>query len=82
MTDRLKNYLDPNNDITTEVVDGGTDAECTYKGSSVSYEDMIDIYEERATNLGKGKPHTTKKYFGGWGEGTLKKAWQNKQEAK
>jgi len=81
MTDRLKNYLDPNNDITTDVVDGGTDAECTYKGSSVSYEDMIDIYEERATNLGKGKPHTTKKYFGGWGEGTLKKAWQNKQEA-
>ncbi len=82
MTDRLKKYLDPNNDITTDVVDGGTDAECTYKGSSVSYEDMIDIYEERATNLGKGKPHTTKKYFGGWGEGTLKKAWQNKQEAK
>lgn len=82
MTDRLKKYLDPNNDITTDVVDGGTDAECTYKGSSVSYEDMIDIYEERATNLGNGKPHTTKKYFGGWGEGTLKKAWQNKQEAK
>lgn len=79
MTDRLKKYLDPKNEITTEVVDDGTDAECTYKGQSVSYEDVIDIYEERATNLGKGKPRTTKKYFGGWGEGTLNKAWQNKE---
>ena len=46
MTDRLKKYLDPKNEITTEVVDDGTDAECTYKGQSVSYEDVSDIYEE------------------------------------
>ena len=79
MTDRLKEYLDPNNDLTTKVVDDGADAECTYKGKSVSYDDVIDIYEERATNLGKGKPRTTKKYFGGFGEGTLNKAWKTKE---
>lgn len=78
-SDRLKKYLDPNNDITTKVVDGGADAECTYKGRSIGYDDVIDIYEERATNLGKGKSHTTKKYFGGFGEGTLNKAWKNKE---
>ena len=61
------------------MVDDGTDAECTYKGRSIGYDDVIDIYEERANNLGKGKPHTTKKYFGGWGEGTLNKAWKNKE---
>ena len=46
MTDRLINYLDPKNEITTEVVDDGTDAECTYKGQSVSYEDVIDFVIE------------------------------------
>ena len=77
MSNKLQEYLDPNNDITTEVVDGGADVECTYKGDKVRYNDVIDIYEERAINLGKGKPRTTKKYFGGWGEGTLKKAWKH-----
>ena len=79
MSNRLKEHLDPNNDITTEVVDGGADAECTYKGKSISYDDVLDIYEEISTNLGKGKPRSTKKYFGGWGEGTLNKAWKNKE---
>ena len=78
-SDRLKKYLAPNNDITTKVVDVGADAECTYKGRSIGYDDVIDIYEERATNLGKGKPRTTKKYFGGGGEGSLRKAWKHKE---
>ena len=77
--DKLKEHLDPNNDITTKVVDGGADIECAYKGDKIRYNDMIDIYEERATNLGIGKARTTKKYFGGFGEGTLRKAWKNKE---
>tara|TARA_B100000902_G_scaffold65764_1_gene72275 strand:+ start:79 stop:312 length:234 start_codon:yes stop_codon:yes gene_type:complete len=75
---KLKDHLDPNNDISTKIVDDGADIECTYKGDKVRYNDMLDIYEERATNLGKGKPRNTKKYFGGWGEGTLNKARHKK----
>ena len=75
---KLKDHLDPNNDISTKIVDDGADIECTYKGDKVRYNDMLDIYEERATNLGKGKPRNTKKYFGGWGEGTLNKARNKK----
>ena len=75
---KLKDHLDPNNDISTKIVDDGADIECTYKGDKVRYNDMLDIYEERATNPGKGKPRNTKKYFGGWGEGTLNKARHKK----
>jgi len=46
-TDLLKNKLDPDNDLRHKKVDNGKDIECSYKGSSVSYDDYLDIHEER-----------------------------------
>lgn len=72
MANILKEKLDPNNDLQDRKVDGGNDIECSYKGKDVSYDDYIDIYEERGERIQKGKKPNSIGLFSGWGTGTLK----------
>ena len=72
----FKKALDPNNDLKHKEVDGGKDIECTYKGSKVSYNDYLDIHEERGENIQKGKKPNSIGMFSGFGEGTLKKPYE------
>ena len=76
-TDLLKKALDPDNDLTHRKVDGGDNIECEYKGSKVSYNDYLDIHEERGERLQKGKSLKPIRLFGGIGEGTLKKSYED-----
>jgi len=76
-TDLLKKALDPDNDLTHQKVDGGDDIECKYKGGKVSYDDYLDIHEERGERLQKGKSLKPIRLFGGIGEGTLKKSYED-----
>ena len=76
-TDIFKKALDPNNDLTHQKVDGGNDIECEYKGGKVSYDDYLGIHEERGERLQKGKSLKPIRLFGGFGEGTLKKSYEN-----
>ena len=73
MANLLKEKLDPDNDLQDRKVDGGKDIECSYKGKDVSYDDYIDIYEERGERIQKGKKPNSIGIFSGWGTGTLKK---------
>ena len=69
--------LDPNNDLThTPQPDG--DVKVTHRGKEIKYMDYIDIMEERATRKGEGKKavKSSMGLFGGWGKGTLKKAYE------
>jgi hypothetical protein len=72
----LKEKLDPDNDLQDKKVDGGKDIECSYKGKDVSYDDYIDIYEERGERIQKGKKPNSIGIFSGWGSGTLKKPYE------
>jgi len=72
----LKEKLDPDNDLQDKKVDGGKDIECSYKGKDVSYDDYIDIYEERGERVQKGKKPNSIGIFSGWGTGTLKKPYE------
>ena len=76
MANLLKEKLDPNNDLQDRKVDGGKDIECSYKGKNVSYDDYIDIYEERGERVQKGKKPNSIGIFSGWGTGTLKKPYE------
>lgn len=76
MANLLKEKLDPNNDLQDKKVDGGKDIECSYKGKNVSYDDYIDIYEERGERVQKGKKPNSIGIFSGWGTGTLKKPYE------
>ena len=76
MANLLKEKLDPNNDLQDRKVDGGKDIECSYKGKNVSYDDYIDIYEERGERIQKGKKPNSIGIFSGWGTGTLKKPYE------
>ena len=76
-TDIFKKALDPNNDLRHKKVDGGEDIECTYKGSSVSYDDYLDIHEERGERVQKGKKPGSVGVFSGFGPGTLKKPYDD-----
>lgn len=75
-TDIFKKALDPNNDLDHKKVDGGKDIECTYKGKKVSYDDYMDIHEERGENIQNGKKPNRIGVFSGFGEGTLKKSYE------
>tara|TARA_Y100000310_G_scaffold329787_1_gene400281 strand:- start:45 stop:281 length:237 start_codon:yes stop_codon:yes gene_type:complete len=75
--DLLKNKLDPDNDLTHKKVDKGQDIECKYKGSKVSYDDYLDIHEERGERVQKGKPPGSIGVFSGFGEGTMKKPYDD-----
>ena len=76
MANILKDKLDPNNDLQDRKVDGGKDIECTYKGKDVTYDDYLDIYEERGERVQKGKKPNSIGTFSGWGTGTLKKPYE------
>ncbi len=76
MANLLKEKLDTNNDLQDKKVDGGKDIECSYKGKNVSYDDYIDIYEERGERVQKGKKPNSIGIFSGWGTGTLKKPYE------
>ena len=76
MANLLKEKLDPNNDLQDRKVDGGKDIKCTYKGKKVTYDDYIDIYEERGERVQKGKRPNSIGIFSGWGNGTLKKPYE------
>mgnify|MGYP001328955066 CR=1 FL=1 len=76
-TDIFKKKLDPNNDLRHEKIDGGQDIECSYKGSKVSYDDYLNIHEERGERVQKGKPLKRIRVFGGFGPGTLKKSYED-----
>mgnify|MGYP003154266308 FL=1 len=76
MANLLKEKLDPNNDLQDRKVDGGKDIECSYKGKDVTYDDYIDIYEERGERIQKGKKPNSIGIFSGWGTGTLKKPYE------
>ena len=72
-TDILKKALDPNNDLRHKKVDGGEDIECTYKGSSVTYDEYLDIHEERGERVQNGKKPDSIGVFSGFCPWTLKK---------
>ena len=70
--------LDPNNDLTHTTQPDG-DVKVTHKGEKIKYMDYIDIMEERATRKGEGKSAVKSDMglFGGFGKGTLKKAYEH-----
>ena len=69
--------LDPNNDLTHTTLPDG-DVKVTDKGEQIRYMDYIDVMEERATRKGEGKSPVKSEMglFGGFGKGTLKKAYE------
>ena len=74
-TDIFKEKLDPDNDLTHKTVNRGADIECTYKGKKVSYDDYLDIHEERGERVQKGKPPGSVGVFSGFGPGTMKRSY-------
>ena len=76
-TDILKKAHDPNNDLRHKKVNRGEDIECTYMGSSVTYDDYLDIHEERGERVQKGKKPDSIGVFSGFGPGTLKKPYDD-----
>ena len=76
VTDIFKKALDPDNDLKHTEVNGGEDIDCTYKDKKVSYDDYIDIHEERGERIGKGKKPESIGAFSGFGPGTMKKSYE------
>ena len=77
VTDLFKKTLDPNNDLTHKKVDKGEDIVCKYKGSKVSYDDYLDIHEERGERVQKGKAPNKVGVFSGFGPGTMRKSYDD-----
>ena len=75
-TDIFKKALDPDNDLKHVKVDNGEDIDCTYKDKKVSYDDYLDIHEERSERIGKGKKPGSIGVFSGFGPGTMKKSYE------
>ena len=69
--------LDPNKDLTHTTLPDG-DVKGTHKGEQIRYMDYIAVMEERATRKGEGKSPVKSEMglFGGFGKGTLKKAYE------
>ena len=74
-TDLFKKALDPDNALKHTEVNGGEDIDCTYKDKKVSYDDYLDIHEERGERIGKGKKPGSIGTFSGFGPGTMKKSY-------
>jgi hypothetical protein len=68
--------LDPDNDLKHITSNGGEDIDCTYKDKKVSYDDYLDIHEERGERLAKGKKPESIGTFSGFGPGTMKKSYE------
>ena len=75
-TDIFKKALDPDNDLKHITSNGGEDIDCTYKDKKVSYDDYLDIHEERGERIGKGKKPESIGVFSGFGPGTMKKSYE------
>ena len=75
-TDLFKKTLDPDNDLKHEKVNGGEDIDCTYKDKKISYDDYLDIHEERGERVSRGKKPNSVGVFSGFGPGTLKKSYE------
>ena len=73
--DIFKQALDPDNDLNHTKVDNDEDIDCTYKDKKVSYDDFLDIHEERGERIGKGKKPGSIGVFSGFGSGTMKKSY-------
>ena len=74
--DIFKKALDPDNDLKHITSNGGEDINCTYKDKKVSYDDYLDIHEERGERLAKGKKPESIGSFSGFGPGTMKKSYE------
>ena len=74
-TDLLKQALDPENDLQHRTVENGDDIECTFNRKKVTYDDYIDINEERGERLQKGKNVKSVGLFSGFGPGKWKKPY-------
>lgn len=74
--DLFKKTLDPDNDLKHEKVNGGEDIDCTYKDKKISYDDYLDIHEERSKRVSRGKKPDSIGVFSGFGPGTLKKSYE------
>ena len=75
-TDLFKKALDPDNDLKHITSNGGEDIDCTYKDKKISYDDYLDIHEERGERIGKGKKPGSIGSFSGFGPGTMKKSYE------
>ena len=75
-TDLFKKALDPDNDLKHITSNGGEDIDCTYKDKKISYDDYLDIHEERGERIGKGKKPESIGSFSGFGPGTMKKSYE------
>ena len=75
-TDLFKKALDPDNDLKHITSNGGENIDCTYKDKKISYDDYLDIHEERGERIGKGKKPGSIGSFSGFGPGTMKKSYE------
>ena len=76
MSDIFKKSLDPDNDLTHKTIDNGKDIKSYYKGKEVSYDDYLDIHEERGEQISQGKKPNRIGVFSGFGEGTMRKSYE------
>ena len=75
-TDLFKKALDPDNDLKHITSNDGENIDCTYKDKKISYDDYLDIHEERGERIGKGKKPGSIGSFSGFGPGTMKKSYE------
>ena len=75
-TDLFKKALDPDNDLKHITSNDGENIDCTYKDKKISYDDYLDIHEERSERIGKGKKPGSIGSFSGFGPGTMKKSYE------
>ena len=68
--------LDPDNDLKHITSNDGENIDCTYKDKKISYDDYLDIHEERGERIGKGKKPGSIGSFSGFGPGTMKKSYE------
>ena len=73
--DVFKKALDPDNDLKHTKINGGEDIDCSYKDRKISYDDYLDIHEERGERIAKGKKPGSIGVFSGFGPGTMKKSY-------
>ena len=76
MADIFKKALDPDNDLKHNKIDNGEDIECSYKDKKITYDDYLDIHEERGERIQQGKRPGSMGVFSGFGPGTMKKSYE------
>ncbi len=72
--------LDPSGELNEKIRPDG-DVDGYIRGEKVNYDEIINELEERTTRAGQGKPAAKPKmYFGGYGAGTNRKAWESDED--